>query len=121
MKRREESHMKMRWRFTRGAASAVCSILCAGALSGCAARAPEMIATPVTVRVPVAEPIYCAAPKLGKPALPISGLAAGSAPADTVRAYAATVAVLKGAVAERDAILAGCTRPAAPGGAKETR
>ena len=36
----------------------------------------------------------------------------GTAPADTIRAYAATVVILKAAVRERDAVLAGCAKPA---------
>ena len=83
-----------------------------GAIWGCAAQ-PEPILTPVEVKVPIATPVYCEVSKLDKPTLPIAGLNAASPPADTVRAYAATVALLKGAVEERDLELAGCTDPAA--------
>ncbi len=105
--------------FFRAACAAWLISYC-GALSGCAAH-PDAIVTPVTVRVPVPEPVYCTVPKLKKPALPIARLEHDSTPADTIRAYAATVAILKGAVAERDVILAGCTRPGTPpAGPKET-
>ena len=81
-------------------------------LAGCASAPPiSPIATPVTVKMPVYEPVYCAVPALTKPALPIAQLGANSAPADTVRAYAATVVILKGAVSERDAVIAGCAKP----------
>ncbi len=80
-------------------------------LSGCSAH-PQLIATPIEVKVPVPTPIYCSVPKLAKPALPIAALKEDSAPADTIREYAATVALLKGAVEERDDALAGCVPPA---------
>ena len=81
-------------------------------LNGCANAPPQSIATPIEVKVPVATPIYCPVAKLDKPALPIAELKADSTPADTVRAYAATVAILKGAVEQRDSVLAGCAAPA---------
>lgn len=80
-------------------------------LVSCTATQPQPILTPVEVKVPVATPVYCSVAKLAKPALPLSALKADSAPADTIRAYAATVAVLKGAVRERDSVLAGCAAP----------
>ena len=81
-------------------------------IAGCASAPPfAPVATPVTVKVPVYEPVYCATPALAKPALPIAQLQANSAPADTMRAYAATVVMLKGAVNERDAVIAGCAKP----------
>jgi hypothetical protein len=80
-------------------------------LSGCAAQPPAPILTPVEVQVPVAVPVYCNVAKLDKPELPLAALNADSAPDDTVRAYAATVAILKGAVRERDLIIAGCAAP----------
>jgi hypothetical protein len=86
--------------------------ICIAAVCGCAAQ-PQPILTPVEVQVPIATPVYCDVSKLDKPALPIGGLNPQSPPADTIRAYAATVALLKGAVEERDLELAGCTDPAA--------
>ena len=80
-------------------------------LVSCTSTQPRPILTPVEVKVPVATPVYCSVAKLDKPALPLSALKADSAPADTMRAYAATVAVLKGAVRERDSMLAGCAAP----------
>ncbi|HEY6420245.1 MAG TPA: hypothetical protein VIX59_14700 [Candidatus Binataceae bacterium] len=81
-------------------------------LSGCAdtySPAPR----PVMVNVPVAAPVYCKVPQLAHPALPLAGLGANSPPANTIRSYAATVAILKAAVVQRDRILAGCAAPAA--------
>ena len=83
-----------------------------GSISGCATAQPQPILTPVEVKVPVATPVYCNVAKLDKPELPLSALTAASAPDDTIRAYAATVAILKGAVRERDLALAGCAAPA---------
>ena len=80
-------------------------------IAGCASMPPPIL-TPVEVKVPVATPVYCDVGKLDKPALPLSALKADSAPADTIRAYAATVAILKGAVQERDSVIAGCAAPA---------
>jgi hypothetical protein len=81
-------------------------------LASCASPQPAPILTPMAVNVPVATPVYCTVAKLDKPAMPISTLKADSAPADTMRAYAATVAILKGAVEERDSVIAGCAPPA---------
>ena len=80
-------------------------------IASCATATPEVL-TPMEVKVPVATPIYCRVEKPEKPTLPIATLKADSAPADTIRAYAATIAVLKGAVQERDALIAGCAPPA---------
>jgi len=80
-------------------------------LGACSVAPPNPAPRPVTVSIPVAAPVYCDAPDLGKPALPLAGLKTDSAPADTVRLYAATVEVLKGAVVERDRIIGGCRRP----------
>jgi hypothetical protein len=66
------------------------------------------------VQVPVLHETPCPAPTLGDPALPLAGLRPESPPADTIRAYAAAVAILKGAVRERDAVLAGCVRADRP-------
>ena len=81
------------------------------ALLGACSVAPPNLPQPVMVNVPVATPVYCDAPTLGKPALPLASLRGDSPPADTVRLYAATVEVLKGAVIERDRIIDGCRRP----------
>jgi hypothetical protein len=79
------------------------------AVAGCAAGAPAApTVRPLIVQVPVLHETPCPAPALADPALPIAGLMAASPPADTMRAYAAAVAILKGAVRERDAVLAGC-------------
>ena len=80
-------------------------------ISGCATEQPQPILTPVEVKVPVATPVYCKVAKLDKPELPISALKTESAPDDTIRAYAATVAILKGAVRVRDLAIAGCAAP----------
>ncbi|MBF6559121.1 MAG: hypothetical protein IVW56_02435 [Candidatus Binataceae bacterium] len=62
--------------------------------------------------MPIYAPVYCEPPALTHPALPIAALTARSAAADTMRAYAATVEILKGAVDDRDAVIAGCASPA---------
>ena len=77
-----------------------------------AAAAPAPVMRPLMVRVPVLHETPCSTPALADPALPVAGLTPASAPADTMRAYAAAVAILKGAVRERDAVLAGCARAA---------
>jgi hypothetical protein len=83
-------------------------------LSGCAANETG-VAMPTEVKLPVATaPPPCIGQLPAHPALPIAALGDDSPPADTVRAYAATVAILKGAVAERDALLGGCVAPQAP-------
>jgi hypothetical protein len=80
-------------------------------ICGCASAPPPPILTPIEVKVPVATPVYCQVAKLDKPALPIAALKSDSAPEDTIRAYAATVAILKGAVRQRDLALQGCAAP----------
>ncbi|MGH7906266.1 MAG: hypothetical protein ACREP6_06530 [Candidatus Binataceae bacterium] len=87
----------------------------AALLAGCAAgpSAPPRL---VEVKAPIPTPVYCAVPALVKPALPIAGLTPVSAPADTIRAYAATVVILKGAVEDRDQVIAGCAAPVAKAG-----
>jgi hypothetical protein len=97
----------VRMRITAILTMAVISI---AAISGCTTQSPPIL-TPVPVEVPIATPVYCEAASLQKPALPIATLKAESPPADTLRAYAATVAVLKGAVQERDLVIAGCAAP----------
>ncbi|MFZ1122880.1 MAG: hypothetical protein WAN81_21865, partial [Candidatus Binataceae bacterium] len=85
------------------------------ALAGCAAGAgPAPTVRPLMVQVPVLHETPCPAPTLADPALPVAGLKPESPPADTMRAYAAAVAILKGAVRERDAVLAGCARTEHP-------
>lgn len=82
-------------------------------LAGCALSPPFFAATtPLEVKVPVYEPVYCTPPAHANPALPIAGLTASAAPADTLRAYAATVVVLKATVRELDSLIAGCAGPA---------
>lgn len=78
---------------------------------GCATRPAPVPPAPFTVDVPVPEPVYCSAQAPARPALPISALSESSSPADTIRAYAASVIILKGAVEQLARILAGCTRP----------
>lgn len=80
------------------------------ALAGCA-TCPPPAPRPVTVKVPIMTPIYCPIPALTRPALPIADLTAASGSADTVRAYAESVVILKGAVAQRDELLDGCREP----------
>jgi hypothetical protein len=84
--------------------------LAAPLAAGCAGRAEPPPPVPVTVKVPVPEPVFCPATAPARPALPIASLSEDSSPADTMRAYAASVVILKGAVRQRDEILAGCTR-----------
>ena len=82
-------------------------------LAGCALSPPFFSpATPVEVKVPVYQPVYCTPPAIGNRTLPVSGLTAASAPADTIRAYAATVVVLKATVRELDSLIEGCEEPA---------
>jgi len=96
-----------------GSRGSLAALVLAFAIAGCAAGArPAPVVRPLMVRVPVLHETACPAPSLTHPALPIAGLRPGSSPADTMRAYAAAVTILKGAVRERDAMLAGCARPA---------
>jgi len=99
-----------------------------GLLAACASAPPSVPpAEPVAVQMPIYAPVYCEPPALIHPALPIAALTAQSAAADTMRAYAATVEILKGAVDDRDAVIAGCASPAGnapqapvPGGSAPT-
>lgn len=93
----------------RKSVTRLAALACALAIAGCAAGAPAA-PPPLMVQVPVLHQTPCPAPTLTPPALPLAGLEAGSPPADTIRAYAAAVAILKGAVRQRDAVLAGCAR-----------
>jgi hypothetical protein len=81
------------------------------ALAGCATAAPAAPAELPRIEVPVPVKVYCSVPELERPALPIATLGASSSPADAVRMYASTVAILKGAVRQRDVMLAGCRAP----------
>lgn len=84
-------------------------------LAGCALSPPFFSpATPLEVKVPVYEPVYCTPPAVANPALPIAALSAVSAPADTIRAYAASVVVLKATVRELKSLIEGCEEPAGP-------
>ena len=94
----------------RKSVTRLAALACAQAIAGCAAGAPAAPPPPLMVQVPVLHQTPCPAPTLTPPALPLAGLEAGSPPADTIRAYAAAVAILKGAVRQRDAVLAGCAR-----------
>jgi hypothetical protein len=80
---------------------------------GCAAAPPITRVEPVEVKTPVLDPVYCRPPALVRPQLPVARLMATAAPADTIRAYAATIVILKAAVRERDEIIAGCAAPPA--------
>ena len=94
------------------------------AIAGCVATSePAPTVRPLMVQVPVLHETLCPVPVLAHPALPIAGLKPSSSPADTMRAYAAAVTILKGAVRERDAVLAGCaqTEPAARKQAENTQ
>ena len=82
------------------------------AVTGCAGQLQPTL-TPIEVKVPIALPVYCKVAKPDQPALPISSLSVDSPPADTIRAYAATVAILKGAVRQRDSIIEGCAEGSA--------
>ncbi len=90
----------------------IAMLVAVASISGCATRQQQPILTPIEVKVPVATPVYCQVAKLDKPELPISALKTDSAPDDTIRAYAATVAILKGAVLQRDLAIEGCAAPA---------
>ena len=91
---------------------ATCAALAAAMIvSGCASRMPPPPEV-VTANVPVEVPVYCKVPQLTRPDLPIASLTDASSAADCVRAYAASVALLKAAVVERDSILDGCAAPA---------
>jgi hypothetical protein len=83
------------------------------AIQACVAQTPLPPPEVVTANVPVPTPVYCKVPRLEHPQLPIASLTDSSSAADCVRAYAASVALLKSAVIERDTVLAGCAAPAA--------
>jgi len=81
-------------------------------LAGCA-TCPPPAPRPVRVEVPIMTPVYCPLPTTPRPSLPVADLTADSSAADTVRAYAESIAILKGAVAQRDELIDGCRRPTA--------
>jgi hypothetical protein len=73
-------------------------------LTGCASAPPlEPLVMPQIVKVPVAQPIYCPAPKITRPARPVAELRRGTAPADTMGqmsfAFFSVVLALLGIVA----------------------
>lgn len=83
--------------------------------AGCAVAPPESaLVAPVTVKLPVYSPVYCTIPKLERPPLPVAELKSDTPPADTLKAYASTIVILKGAVDERDEVIAGCVKPDSP-------
>jgi hypothetical protein len=88
-------------------------VLAAAMLAGCA-RVAQPPPLPMTVDIPVPVAIPCSVAIPPRPALPIATLTDASEPADTMRAYAATVAVLKVAVTERDDLLRACIAPDSP-------
>ncbi len=94
----------------RGAGVAFAAAL--AMMEACAVAPSNPPPHPVMVDVAVPTPVYCDVPKLQKPALALAGLKPDSPPADTIRAYAASVELLKGALIERDKIIDGCRRPA---------
>jgi hypothetical protein len=88
-------------------------------VTGCASPPPiDVVARTITVKVPMYQSVYCDPPALGDPELPVSGLRPGTAPAETMRAFAGSIVILKGAVHERDEIIKGCEKPGAPSDAK---
>lgn len=99
-------------RLSRAAARTLVALGLGCAIAGCAAAAaPLPPVAPVKVEVPVLRQVPCPLPHLSDPELPLAALRPDSPPADTIHAYAASVVILKGAVRERDALLAGCARP----------
>ena len=78
---------------------------------GCAVAPPIRRIEPIEVETPVLEPVYCRPPALLRPPLPVARLKPATPPADTIRAYAATIVILKAEVRERDAVIAGCAPP----------
>ncbi len=72
-------------------------------LAGCAAS-PAVRTQVVRVPVPIVQP--CPAPSVpARPALPIAALAATSSPAQVMRAYVVSVAMLEGYVEQLEALL----------------
>jgi hypothetical protein len=72
-------------------------------LAGCAAS-PAVRTQVVRVPVPIVQP--CRAPSVpARPALPIAALAATSSPAQVMRAYVVSVAMLEGYIEQLEALL----------------
>jgi len=82
-------------------------LLCASLLASCSARE---VTVPVEVKVPVPVLVRCDVTIPPRPEIPIAKLEPTSAPADTIRAYASSVALLKGLVIARETLLAGCAK-----------
>lgn len=88
-------------------------------VTGCASAPPiDLVARTVTVKVPMYQSVYCDPPALENPELPVGALRPGTPPAETMRAFAGSIVILKGAVHERDEIIKGCERPAPRSGEK---
>lgn len=104
-RRRVPSPLHHKERTGRAVARAL--IVAAALVCGCARAVPPP-PVPMAVDVPVPEPVPCAVAIPPRPALPIAALGSDSQPADTIRSYAATVAVLKAAVVEREGLLHAC-------------
>ncbi|MNU44082.1 hypothetical protein D3C71_328880 [compost metagenome] len=68
------------------------ALVVAALLAGCAITAPA----PAPIVVPTPVPCRAAAERPPRPELPLSTLAPGAQPSVVVRAYAATVEMLKG-------------------------
>ena len=80
------------------------------ALAGCAAS-PGVRTQVVRVPVPIVQP--CLAPSVpARPALPIAHFAATSSPAQVMRAYVGSVAVLEGYAEQLEALLGVPRKPA---------
>lgn len=80
------------------------------ALAGCAAS-PVVRTQVVRVPVPIVQP--CPTPSVpARPALPIAALAATSSPAQVMRAYVVSVAMLEGYVEQLEALLGVQRKPA---------
>ena len=86
-------------------------IAAAVALGGCGLKLRTPF-VPVESLVPIATPVYCNVTIPENPQLPIAALHPTATPADTVRAYAQSIAISKAGVIERNQLIAACA-PAA--------
>jgi hypothetical protein len=77
-------------------------------LAGCASRSE---AIPLSVARMVPYHVYCDVTPPAKPKLPIADLKLDAPPAENQRAYAQSIAILKSAVEQRDALLKSCRAP----------